>query len=155
MKLLNPKTRMETPVNYTTLGKFELNSCASMGNVGAIAKGPKPWAKEKKVAEAVVMNFQNGFQFFKQNIKLADCDLALRCIAAESSYQWIVRVARRLWHQYAISCRHGRAKVSSVDHNLSTRNTLNLQDLLHFVQHLVEGNLVRYIWIITSRLHRH
>ena len=65
IKLLKPKTRIVTPVNCTTLDKSDLNSCASMGNMGAIARGPKPWAKETKVAEAVVEAFQNGSQFFK------------------------------------------------------------------------------------------
>ena len=62
---MNPKTRIETPVNCTTLGKSDLNSCASMGNMGAMARGSKPWAKEKRVVEAVVEVFQNRSQFFK------------------------------------------------------------------------------------------
>ena len=55
---------MVTPVNCTTPGKSDLNSFASWGNMGAIAKGPKPWANETKVAEAVVEAFQKVFQFF-------------------------------------------------------------------------------------------
>ena len=65
MKLLNPKTRIETPVNCTTLGKSDLNSWASIGNMGAMASGPKPWAKVVKVADAVVVAFQKESQFLE------------------------------------------------------------------------------------------
>lgn len=47
-----------------TLGKSDLKSCASMGNIGAIARGPKPWAIDVKVDDAVTVAFQKGFQFF-------------------------------------------------------------------------------------------
>jgi len=67
MKLLKPRTRIETPVNYTTLGISDSNSFANIGNMGAIASGPKPWAKETRVAETVVEVFQNAFQFCKDH----------------------------------------------------------------------------------------
>lgn len=67
MKLLKPRTRIETPVNYTTLGISDSNSFANIGNMGAIASGLKPWAKETRVADTVVEVFQNAFQFCKDH----------------------------------------------------------------------------------------
>ncbi len=64
IKLLNPKTKIVMPVNCTTLGRSDLNSRASWGNMGAIARGPNPCANEKKVTDTVVEVFQKVLQFF-------------------------------------------------------------------------------------------
>ena len=66
IKLLKPKTRIETPVNCITLGKSDLKSCTSIGDIGAIARGPKPWAIDAKVEDAVAAAFQKGSQFLDQ-----------------------------------------------------------------------------------------
>lgn len=62
-KLLKPRTRMHTPVNCTTDAKSLSNASMRLGNMGARARGPKPWIKETAVARAMVLNFQYRFQF--------------------------------------------------------------------------------------------
>lgn len=63
MKLLNPNTKIATPVNCTTSVKFDSNSTISSGNMGANASGPIPWMNVTAVAQVMVENFQKRFQF--------------------------------------------------------------------------------------------
>jgi hypothetical protein len=62
-KLLNPRTRMQMPVNCTTPARSELNVSISCGNIGANASGPNPWLKEVAVEIAMALIFQNRLQF--------------------------------------------------------------------------------------------
>jgi hypothetical protein len=62
-KLLNPKIRIQMPVNCTTPARSELNVSMSCGNIGANASGPNPWLKEVAVEIAIALIFQNRLQF--------------------------------------------------------------------------------------------
>lgn len=63
MKLLKPRTRIATPVNFTTSARPESNAAIKSGNMGARAKGPKPCVKVTLVEATMQQAFQNGDQF--------------------------------------------------------------------------------------------
>ena len=63
MKLLKPKTRMATPVNWTTSVRLEWKALISSGNMGASASGVIDCVHETAVAAVRHENFQNGLQF--------------------------------------------------------------------------------------------
>jgi hypothetical protein len=63
MKLLNPRTKIQTPVNWTTELRSLLNASISCGNIGARASGPIPCMKLTAVARNMELNFHCRFQF--------------------------------------------------------------------------------------------
>ena len=63
MKLLKPRTRIATPVNFTTLARSESNAAMRSGNMGARARGPMPCVKVTLVEAMIQQAFQNGDQF--------------------------------------------------------------------------------------------
>ena len=63
MKLLKPKTKIHTPVNWTAPARSVSNASMSCGNMGAKARGPKPWVKDRKETEVIDKNFHVVVQF--------------------------------------------------------------------------------------------
>ena len=63
MKLLNPKTKIQTPVNCTASPSVQRNSSMSAGNIGARASGPKPWLNVAIAVELMQAIFQEVAQF--------------------------------------------------------------------------------------------
>lgn len=61
-KLLNPKTKMLTPVNCTTSAKLLSYFLINAGNMGASDNGPMAWANETHVAQKMAENFHQGLQ---------------------------------------------------------------------------------------------
>jgi hypothetical protein len=62
-KLLNPKTKMQTPVNLTTAARSASKDSISCGNMGARASGPSPWLKLTTVAMDITTSFRILLQF--------------------------------------------------------------------------------------------
>jgi hypothetical protein len=58
MKLLNPNTRIQTPVNCTASSKLQSKLAISAGNMGASASGPKPWVNVTIAAAVMHAPFQ-------------------------------------------------------------------------------------------------
>lgn len=58
MKLLNPRTRIQTPVNWTAPARSVWNVSMSAGNMGARARGPKPCVNVTMAAELMQAIFQ-------------------------------------------------------------------------------------------------
>lgn len=62
-KLLNPRTKMHTPVNWTTDAKSESKASISWGSMGARANGLRLWQADVAVAIVIALIFQKRFQF--------------------------------------------------------------------------------------------
>lgn len=58
MKLLKPRTRMQTPVNWTTSGNVAWNAAMRSPNMGARASGPMPMMKVVAMPRKMALNFQ-------------------------------------------------------------------------------------------------
>lgn len=67
MKLLNPRTKMATPVNLTTSVKLESKETMRSPNMGANASGPKPWTKLTLVDAAMASVFHLVDQFLSSH----------------------------------------------------------------------------------------
>ena len=63
MKLLKPSTRIHAPVNWTTPARSESNASMRFPNVGASARGLKPWVKDTAVDIDIAANFHFLLQF--------------------------------------------------------------------------------------------
>lgn len=62
MKLLKPSTRMVMPVNWIASANEQLNSSSKYGNMGASARGPKPWKNVTAVEAVMVEAFHHVLQ---------------------------------------------------------------------------------------------
>ena len=133
MKLLNPETRIHTPVKCTTLARSELNASMSCGNIGANDSGPVPWLKETAVAQVKVDTFQKVFQFCSHAIN--DTALSKSDISYGDAYERIVRIIRGLRYQYSIRSSGGPDEVmrAHIDHDLRALNQFLSLGKLSFV----------------------
>jgi hypothetical protein len=61
-KLLNPNTKIHTPVNCTASAKLQLNASINAGNAGANAKGPNPCVNVTMLALTIHASFHGVLQ---------------------------------------------------------------------------------------------
>ena len=116
MKLLNPKTRIVTPVNWTTPAKSEWKSAINWGKIGAIANGPKVWANVTNVTDAMAESFHIGLQFYIHML----LDMGMPTLKPRkpikwefAAYQRIMNICRWLWNQYDMATLASRKMLST------------------------------------------
>jgi hypothetical protein len=61
-KLLNPSTKIHTPVNCTASAKLQLNASINAGNAGANANGPNPCVNVTMLALTIHAIFHGVLQ---------------------------------------------------------------------------------------------
>ena len=62
MKLLNPRTKIQIPVNCTASGNVQSKLSIKAGNIGASASGPKPWVNVTIVVAVMQDAFHSVLQ---------------------------------------------------------------------------------------------